>query len=107
MEKIVVRLFYVSGCSGGCCGCGPSKDAAAFEEIAVKLVEKFGEEKLAFEAYTSLDLKKFPFLRKAANPAGKIAVPLVAVGEKVFEPGNVPGFSDLEKEVGKLLKKVG
>ncbi len=105
MEKTVVRLFYASGCAGGCCGCGPNKDAVAFEQAAAKLVEKFGEDKLSFEAYNSFDLKKFQFLKEAASPAGRIAVPLVSVNEKVVAAGKMPSFSELEKQVGKSLRK--
>jgi hypothetical protein len=98
-EKLSVRLFYAAGCSGGCCSCGPNQDVAVFEGLAGRLAEKFGEDNLEFEAYNSIDYKKFPFLQK-----GKAKAPAVSVGEKVLSSGKLPLFSDLEKEIGKQLK---
>ena len=105
MKKIVVRLFYASSCGSGC-GCGPNKDVTALETVAEKLVKKFGEENLEFEAYSAIDHKKFPYLRKAADSAGKIALPVVSVNETVLAPGTIPSYSELEKEVAKRQKAV-
>jgi len=99
-EKLAVRLFYASACSGGCCSCGPNQDVEAFEGLAKRLAEKFGEDNLEFEAYSSIDIKKFQFLQKE----GKIKAPAVSVGDKVLTSGKLPLFSDLEKEVEKHLK---
>lgn len=96
-EKLSVRLFYQSAC--GCGGCGPNQDVMAFEGLAMRLAEKFGLENLQFEAYNSVDYKKFPFLQKE-----KAKTPAVSVGEKVMSSGKLPRFPDLEKEVGKQLK---
>jgi hypothetical protein len=110
-EKVMVRLFFASsygsgcGCGGGC-GCGPNKDMAALERVAVELVKKFGEEHLIFEAYSRIDLKKFPYLIKALDSDGKIPLPVVSVGETVLAPGAIPSYSELEKEVAKCLKVV-
>ncbi len=101
--KIMVRLFFASSCGSGC-GCGPNKDVAALELAAGKLVKKFGAENLEFEAYSSIDSKAFPYLRKAAGADGKIALPIVSVGETVLAPGAVPSYPELEKEVAKCLK---
>ena len=104
-EKTVVRLFFASSCGSGC-GCGPNKDVAALELVAGKLVKKFGEAHLEFEAYPAIDLKKFSYLRKAAGTDGKIALPLVSVDETVLAPGSIPSYSAIEKEVAKRLKVV-
>jgi hypothetical protein len=101
-KEIAVRLFSTSTCSGSCCACSPNPDMVAFEKAAEKLVEKFGTERLRFEAYGSDDAKKFPFL----HAAGKIKLPVVAIGERIVAQGKFPAVSELEKEVGRLLKKV-
>jgi hypothetical protein len=101
-KEIVVRLFSTSACSGSCCACSPNPDMVAFEKAAEKLVEKFGDGQLRFEAYGSADAKKFPFLRAA----GKIQLPVLAINEKIVAQGKFPAVSELEKEVGRLLKKV-
>ena len=103
MKKIIVRLFYASSCGSGC-GCGPNKDVTALETVAEKLVKKFGEENLEFEAYSAIDLKKFPYLRKAASSDGKIALPVVSVDETVFATGVIPTYVELEKEAARCLK---
>ena len=95
--KIEIRLHYISGCSGGCCSCAPDKNMLEFEKIANKLVEKFGEEKLQFEAYNSFNEKKFPFLKDAKSP-------VVSVGNKVVASGTIPSFVALEKEISSMLK---
>ena len=95
-EKIAVRLFYAPKCSGGCCGCAPDPNVAVFEEVAEKLVKKLGEGRLSFEAYNSMDLKRFPFLRDARQP------PVVAVNERVVSEGKTPEFSDVERELKRL-----
>lgn len=102
-EKVVVRLFYASSCGSGC-GCGPNKDVAALEAVAEKLVKKFGEDKLEFEAYSGIDSKKFPYLSKMAGSDGKIALPVISVDETVLAQGKVPSYSEFEKEVAKCLK---
>jgi hypothetical protein len=100
MEKnVTVRLFYSPGCSGGCCGCGPDENFEKFEGLAEKLVEKFGEENLSFEAYKSVDVKKFAFLR---DP--KIKTPVVSVGEHIVSSGEMPPYPAIEAEVEKALK---
>jgi hypothetical protein len=104
--KIVVRLFYAPACSEGCCTCGPNQDMTDFGKVAEKLVKKFGEEHLVFEAYNSIDLKKFPFLRGASKPSGKIAMPLVSIDEKILTQGKVPTVCELEEKVRKRLKEV-
>ena len=103
--KVMVRLFFTSSCGSGC-GCGPNKDVAALELVAGKLVKKFGAERLEFEAYPAIDLKAYSYLRKAAGSDGKIALPVVSVGETVLMPGAVPPYSELEKEVAKCLKVI-
>jgi hypothetical protein len=97
-EKLSVRLFYQAtcGCGGGC---GPNQDVSVFEGLAMRLAEKFGLDNLQFEAYNSMDYKKFPFLQKE-----KAKSPTVSVGEKVLSSGKLPLFSDLETAVGKQLK---
>jgi hypothetical protein len=104
--KIVVRLFYAPACSEGCCACGPNQDITDFEKVAEKLVKKFGEEHLVFEAYNSIDLKKFPFLREASKSSGRIAMPLVSIDEIIFVQGKIPTVSELEEKVRKHLKEV-
>jgi hypothetical protein len=101
-KEITVRLFSASACSGSCCACSPNPDMAAFEKAAEKLTGKFGDGQLRFEAYSSADAKKFPFLRAA----GKAKLPVLAVNERIVAQGKFPAFSELEKEVGRLLKKV-
>ncbi|MCX6776115.1 MAG: hypothetical protein NT130_04685 [Candidatus Micrarchaeota archaeon] len=109
-EKVMVRLFFASSyssscsCGGGCAG-GPNKDMTALELFAGKLVKKFGEEQLGFEAYSAIDFKKFPYLIKAVDSTGNIALPIVSVDETVLAPGAIPLYSELEKEVGRLLKR--
>ncbi|MFZ2454889.1 MAG: hypothetical protein WAX07_00200 [Candidatus Altiarchaeia archaeon] len=98
-KNVIIRLFYAPGCSGGCCGCGPDPNYGKFEELAEKLVEKFGEKRLTFEAYKSVDVKKFAFLR---DP--KIKTPVVSVGEKVVSSGEMPTFTAIEAEAEKALK---
>jgi hypothetical protein len=98
-KNVVIRLFYSPGCSGGCCGCGPDENYGKFEELAEKLVEKFGMDRLTFEAYNSVDVKKFPFLR---DP--KIKKPVVSVGEHIVSTGEIPSFPVIEAEVGKALQ---
>ena len=97
MNKIEIRLHYVSGCSGGCCSCAPDKSVEEFEKIANKLVERFGEEKLQFEAYNSLNQKKFPFLKGVKSP-------VVSVGNNVVASGSMPSYAVLEKEISSMLK---
>jgi hypothetical protein len=99
-QRLAVRLFYESECSGGCCGCGPNQDVEAFEDLAKRLVEKFGEDNLTFEAYNSVDHKKFSFIKKDA----KTKAPIVSVGEKVLSSGKLPMFSELQKEVEKQVE---
>jgi len=101
--KVMVRLFFDSSCGSGC-GCGPNKDVAALELAAGKLVKKFGEGHLEFEAYSAIDLKAYPYLRKAAGSNGKISLPVVSVDETVFATGVIPTYAELEKEVARCLK---
>ena len=103
--KVMVRLFFDSSCGSGC-GCGPNKDVAALELVAGKLIKKFGEEHLEFEAYSAIDSKKFPYLRKVAGADGKISLPVVSVGETVLTTGVIPTYAELEKEVARCLKVV-
>ncbi len=102
-EKVIVRLFFSQTCGEGC-GCGPNKDVAALELAAKKLVNKFGEERLEFEAYQGFNLKQFPYLRETAGSAGKILLPFISVQETVLAPGTIPPYAELEKEVAKRLK---
>ncbi len=97
MNKVEIRLHFVTSCSDGCCSCGPDKNMLAFEKLAKKLVEKFGEEKLEFEAFNSLNQKKFPFLKDAESP-------VVSVGSKVVASGGMPSSVVLEKEISSVLK---
>ena len=103
--KAMVRLFFASSCGSGC-GCGPNKDVAALELVAGKLAKKFGVENLEFEAFSAIDLKAYPYLRKAVGSDGRIALPVVSVNEVVLAPGAVPPYSELEKEVAKCLKVI-
>jgi hypothetical protein len=103
--KVMVRLFFASSCGSGC-GCGPNKDVAALELVAEKLVKKFGVENLDFEAYAAIDLKAYPYLRKAAGSDGKIALPVLSVDETVLAPGTIPSYSEIEKAVAKCLKVI-
>ena len=103
--KVMVRLFFASSCGSGC-GCGPNEDVAALELVAGKLVKKFGVEHLEFEAYSAVDLKAYPYLRKAAGKGGKISLPAVSVNETVLAPGAIPSYSEIEKEVAKCRKVV-
>jgi len=105
-RKIVVRLFYAPACSEGCCACSPNQDMTDFERVAEKIVKKFGEEHLVFEAYNSIDLKKFPFLRGASKPSGRIVMPLVSIDEIIFAQGKIPTVSELEEKVRKRLQEV-
>ncbi len=98
-KKVVIRLFYSPGCSGGCCGCGPDPNFEIFEGLAEKLVEKFGEKSLTFEAYKSVDDRKFPFLRDS-----KIKTPAVTVGDHIASSGEMPSLSVTVAEVEKALK---
>jgi hypothetical protein len=106
-ERIVIRLFYIpvtsACCPGGGCGCSSNADVDTFSSIAEKLVEKFGEERLEFEAYNSVDLKKFPFLREGLKTSGKLDIPVVTVGKKIFSTGKIPSASELEIELSKDL----
>jgi hypothetical protein len=61
---------------------------------------------LDFEAYPTIDFNKFPYLRKAAGPAGKITLPLVSIGETLLTPGSFPPYLELEKEVAKRLEAI-
>lgn len=104
-EKVMVRLFFFPSCS--CSGgCGPNMDVAAFELVAEKLVEKFGMEKLEFEAYPAIEIKRFPYFLKAVNSDGKIVLPVVSVDETVLAPGVIPSFSELETEVANRFKVI-
>jgi hypothetical protein len=100
-KNIIVRLFYSPGCSGCGCGggCGPDPNLEILEELAGKLVEKYGEKCLSFEAYNSVDVKKFAFLR---DP--KIKTPVVSVGDRIVSSGEMPSFQVIEAEVSKALK---
>ena len=103
-KTVVVRLFYAPACSGGCCGnCGPDPKFEEFESLAEKLVKKFGEESFTFEAYNSIDAKKFPFLcgGKSAEAA---KTPTVTVGEHVVSSGRMPSFTEIETVLNKALK---
>jgi len=105
-EKVLVRLFYHASSCGSGCGCGPNKDVTALELVAKELVNKFGDERLEFEAYPASDFAKFPYLHRAADSTGKILLPVVSVDETVLSPGKVPPYSELETEVAKRLKVV-
>ena len=95
-EKVTVRLFYSPKCSGGgCCGCVPDLNLVVFEAAAEKLTKKFGEG-ISFEAYTSMDAKKFPFLRNAKQ------TPIIAVNERIISSGKKPELSEIERELKRL-----
>ena len=95
-EKIIVRLFYASNCSGGCCGGEPGPDLAAFSDAAEKLTKKFGEDRVSFEAYASMDAKRFPFLRNAKQ------APVLSVNERIISSGKKPELSEIERELKRL-----
>jgi hypothetical protein len=106
-KNIVIRLFYSPGCSGCGCGggCGPDPNLEKFEGLAEKLVEKFGGERLSFEAYNSVDIKKFTFLRDSKTSSG-VKTPAVSVGEHIVSSGQMPSLSAIETEVEKALNGV-
>ena len=96
-KKVTVRLFYAPKCSGGgCCGCVPDLNLAVFEDAAGKLTKKFGEGRVSFEAYTSMDAKMFPFLRNAKQ------APIIAVNERIISSGKKPELSEIERELKRL-----
>jgi hypothetical protein len=103
-NKITVRLFYTSACSGGSCCCGPNLDIDAFQKLAGQLVKKYGEDAFEFEAINSTDLKKFPYLGEAIKSVGKASGPIVAVNEKVVSSGKFPSFAELSKTVAGFIK---
>ena len=102
-KGIVMRLFYASPCGRGCCGCGPDPNLAEFEKIAEMLVKKFGEDSLSFEAYNSVDVKKFPFLREGKT-AEAARTPAVTVDEQVVSSGRMPALAEIETVISKSLK---
>jgi hypothetical protein len=106
-KNIIVRLFYSPGCSGCGCGggCGPDPNLEILEELAGQLVEKYGEKCLSFEAYNSVDVKKFAFLRDPKTGSG-VKTPAVSVGEKIVSIGQMPSLSAIEAEVEKALNGV-
>lgn len=101
--KAVVGLYYESACSGGC-SCGADPNFVKFTSIAGELAEKFGEERLKFEAFKSLDAKRFPFLSSAAGESGKIDSPVVVINEKIFAKGRLPSTAEFERELKPILK---
>jgi hypothetical protein len=103
-KKVVVRLFYSPGCSGGCCSCGPDSNLEKFKDLAEGLADKFGEEQLTFEAYNSVDVKKFTFLRDLKTGAS-VKTPCVSVGEKIVSNGMIPSLSEIGAEIENILKK--
>lgn len=104
LEKITIRLFYAPSCSGGCCGCGPAPEVTLFAGLAEIMVGQFGEERLEFEAYNSLNPARFPVLAGAVNSSGKVEAPVVAIGEKIVAKGRMPSSQELEAELRGLLK---
>jgi hypothetical protein len=102
-KSVTVRLFYTPACSGGCCGCGTDPNLEAFEKIAGELVKKFGEGSLSFEAYSTIDNKKFPFLCQPKSGGG-IKTPVLTVGEKIISSGKMPSFSKISEDIAGALK---
>jgi disulfide oxidoreductase YuzD len=102
-EKIIVRLFVEPKCSCGS-GCGPDTNVESFSNVADKLTKKLGKEHFEFEVYKDVNLKSFPFLRKAAK--SKLMFPIVTLDEKIFCQGKIPSSNELEKEVAKMLGKM-
>ena len=103
-KPVIIRLFYTPACSG-CCGpnCGPDPKFEEFERLAEKLVEKHGAESFTFEAYNSVDVKKFPFLRgEKKGEAAKTSA--VTVGDVVVSSGRIPTFEEIEAVLSKALK---
>jgi hypothetical protein len=95
-EEVFVRLFYTPACSGGCCGCGPDKNLLVFQGMAEELAEKFDDKPVVFEAYNTLDAKKFPFLK------GQKA-PVLAVDKVIVSSGKMPQATSVESSIKKAL----
>ena len=94
--KVTVRLFYAPNCSGGGCSCSPNPTLAVFADAAEKLTKKFGEDRVSFEAYASMDVTRFAFLRNAKQ------APVVAVNERIISSGKKPELSEIELELRRL-----
>lgn len=113
VKKILIRLFYApSSCSGGGCGCacgggGPPREVGVFSDIAEKMAIKFGEDRLEFEAYGSLDRVRFPILAGAVNSQGKLEAPVVTVEDTIMSKGGMPSAQELEAKLRALLSLAG
>lgn len=116
VKKILISLFYApSSCSGGGCGCacggsgggGPAWEVGVFSDLAEKMAMKFGEARLEFEAYGSLDRVRFPVLAGAVNPQGKLEAPVVTVEDTILSKGRMPSAQELEAKLRALLSLAG
>lgn len=67
-----------------------------FADAAEKLTKKFGEDRVSFEAYASMDVTRFAFLRNAKQ------APVVAVNERIISSGKKPELSEIELELRRL-----
>ena len=110
-EPTVVMIFDTlipdsCSCSDGCGheGCGSSltsPNIAELETLASTVIEKYGEDKFAFELHNILETstQEYPDIYSVARESKGEALPIIAVNGKITFKGEVPSFEEFQKQL--------
>lgn len=114
-KPVLVRIFDVllpaSGCGPSGCGpggCGPSftsPNMLELQELAFKLIQKYGRDKFKFELFNILDssIQKFPDVYKILKEKKGDAVPIISINGNIKFIGRVPSFEEFEKKIEVMM----